>query len=329
MSRPDSEGWSRDYAVVAAAIDHLDRHRVEQPTIGEVATALHVSTGHLHRTFARFAGVSPHRFLRWLTFGAAKQLLRERATVLEVTAATGLSSPGRLHDLTIDLVGMTPGEVANGGAGLELRVGVHPTRLGPAAIAVAPRGLVDLRFLDPADAGVVAPGSVDAPWSAVSDTDAVLAAVSMDLSARWPGARIIVDPEATRWAADHLEVVLEPRERGPGAAVPVITVGTNLQLRVWEALLRVPEDRVTTYGDLARAAGNPTAVRAVASAVGRNPVALLIPCHRVLRSTGELGGYRWGATRKRILLAREAALADGPVEAASGRGDGNRIAAWR
>jgi AraC family transcriptional regulator of adaptative response/methylated-DNA-[protein]-cysteine methyltransferase len=293
----DADAWSRDHALIAAAIAHLDANRVAQPAVGEVAAALHVSTGHLQRTFARFAGVSPHRFLRWLTFGAARDLLRERSTVLEVATATGLSSPGRLHDLSIDLVAMTPGQVAAGGAGLDLRLGVHPTLLGPAAITVAPRGVVDLRFLDPAD-------GPEAPQERART----------EVAARWPGAEVVVDAAATRWVADHLAAVLGAADGvpggGPDGRLPVHAVGTNLQLRVWEALLRVPEERVVTYGEVARAVGSPSAVRAVANAVGRNPVALLIPCHRVLRASGELGGYRWGTTRKRMLLAREAARAD-------------------
>lgn len=312
MSGSDTEAWARDHALIAAAITHLDTRRVAQPTVGEVAAALHVSTGHLQRTFSRFAGVSPHRFLRWLTFGAARDLLRERATVLEVTAATGLSSPGRLHDLSVDLVAMTPGEVAAGGAGLVLRFGVHPTLLGPAAITVAPRGVVDLRFLDPV--GTATATTWDAATGAAGDgavgREVLTERARAEVAARWPAAEVVVDAVATRWVADHLAVVLGAGDAGAGGRLPVQAVGTNLQLRVWEALLRVPEDRVVTYGEVARAVGNPSAVRAVANAVGRNPVALLIPCHRVLRSTGELGGYRWGTTRKRMLLAREAARAE-------------------
>lgn len=298
MDGTDPDLLVRDYALVAAAIGYLDEHRVRQPRVGEVAAALHVSTGHLQRTFTRFAGVSPHRFLRWLTFGAARELLRERGTVLDVTSATGLSAPSRLHDLSIDLVGMTPGQVADGGAGLQLLTGVHPTLLGPASITVAPRGVIDLRFLDP---------TVDGPDGSL---EAAEASARADLATHWPGAQVVVDRAATQWVADHLAAVLGNATLQPHTPLPVLASGTNLQLRVWEALLRVPADRVVTYGEVARAAGRPTAVRAVASAVGRNPVALLIPCHRVLRATGELGGYRWGTTRKRVLLAREAARAD-------------------
>lgn len=301
------EAWSRDYARVAAAIAWLDGHQASQPGIDELAAALHLSPSHLHRTFVRFAGVSPHRFLRWLTLGAAKDLLHQRATVLETAAVTGLSSTGRLHDLTVTLEAVTPGDIGRGGVGLTIRHARHATPLGDALVATTDRGVLALRFLDPQrpHAGADA-GAPDGPGDA---DDAGVAA----LSAEWPAATLVRDQEATRPVADHLAVLL----RAPGAPrtdarhpLPVLALGTNLQVKVWEALLRIPDDRVVTYTEVARAAGRPDAVRPVAGAVGRNPVAALIPCHRVLRSSGGLGGYRWGTTRKRALLAREAARAD-------------------
>ena len=294
--REREEGWLRDYARVAAAIEWLDANRTQQPRVEDVAAALHLSTGHLHRTFVRFAGVSPHRFLQWLTLGAAKGFLRERATVLDTVAATGLSSAGRLHDLTVRLEAVTPGELGRGGAGLAIRYGCHATPLGSALVAVTARGVLGLRFIDP-------------PATAEDALD--------DLRRQWPQARLEEDATATQPVVDHLAARFPAAgtgwvAQGGGAvstATPlsVLALGTNLQIRVWEALLRVPEDRVVTYSEIARAAGRPGAARAVANAVGRNPVAVLIPCHRVLRATGELGGYRWGTTRKRALLAREAA----------------------
>jgi AraC family transcriptional regulator, regulatory protein of adaptative response / methylated-DNA-[protein]-cysteine methyltransferase len=293
-----SEQWLRDYARIAAAIAWMDTHRTEQPSVAEVAAALHLSSGHLHRTFTRFAGVPPHRFLRWLTVGAAKELLRDRATVLDTAAATGLSSPGRLHDLTVTLDAVTPGEIGRSGAGLTIRHAIHATPLGEAMVATTDRGVLFLRFLD-------APTSHEAARA--------------ELAAEWPAARLLEDPHATRSVVEHLAMLFaadpeRPAERSAAASpLPVVGVGTNLQVKVWEALLRVPEDRVVTYREVARAAGRPAAARPVANAVGRNPVAVLIPCHRVLRSTGELGGYRWGTTRKRALLAREAARSAIPI----------------
>jgi len=294
------QGWLRDYARVAAAIEWLDAHRRDQPSVDEVAAALHLSTGHLHRTFVRFAGVSPHRFLQWLTLGAARTLLRERATVLETVAATGLSSAGRLHDLTVRLEAVTPGELGRDGAGLTIHYGCHATPLGCALVAVTARGVLCLRFIDP-------PATVEHALD--------------DLRRQWPHARVEEDAMATQPVVDHLATRFPAAgtgwaDQGGGSArtvapLSVLALGTNLQVRVWEALLQVPGDRVVTYSEVARAAGRPGAARAVANAVGRNPVAVLIPCHRVLRATGELGGYRWGTTRKRALLAREAAGSQG------------------
>jgi AraC family transcriptional regulator, regulatory protein of adaptative response / methylated-DNA-[protein]-cysteine methyltransferase len=280
-----------DLERIAAAISWLDDHAVEQPKLAEVAAALHLSPGHLQRTFTRFAGTSPTRFLRWLTAGAARELLRDRASVLDTSAAVGLSSAGRLHDLLVTLDGMTPGEVAAGGAGTVLRYGVHDTGLGPVLAATSERGVCALRFVDDVEAA------------------------RRGLAADWPHAELREDAAASEVAAGALRHALD----GAATSTPLrlAVTGTNLQLKVWEALLRIPDDRVTTYGELARAVDHPSAVRAVASAVGRNPVAWLIPCHRVLRATGELGGYRWGTVRKRALLAREAARADASSDPAS------------
>ncbi|MBW3621735.1 MAG: methylated-DNA--[protein]-cysteine S-methyltransferase [Actinobacteria bacterium] len=273
-----------DLERVASAIRFLDAHRDRQPSLAEVARHLHLSESHAQRLFTAYAGTSPKRFLRWLTAGAARDLLQDRRAVLDVATGTGLSSPGRLHDLMVTIDALTPGEVARGGAGLTVRAGTHATPLGPVAVGTTERGVCLLRFLD-ADDG--------------ADHDAAVEAVRRE----WPAAAVVVDGDATAPAA------AAAFGAGGGGPVRLALAGTNLQLKVWEALLAIPDGRVTTYGDLARAVGRPSAVRAVASAVGANPVAVLIPCHRVLRSTGALAGYRWGIDRKRVLLAREAALA--------------------
>jgi AraC family transcriptional regulator of adaptative response/methylated-DNA-[protein]-cysteine methyltransferase len=276
--------WVRDYERIAATIAWLDAHHPEQPRLADVAAAQHLSPGHLQRTFSRFAGTSPARFLRWLTADAARRALRERATVWDATEATGLSSPGRLHDLTVTVDAVTPGELAAGGAGVRLGVALRPTPLGRALVATTSRGTVALRFLD-----------------AVTDDEAVA-----ELAAEWPAATIERDDRIGDDVVQHLAALTadEPGDRPP---VAIAAVGTNLQLRVWSALLAIPDGHVATYTEVAAAAGAPAAVRAAASAVGRNPVAALIPCHRVLRASGALGGYRWGLTRKRALLAREGA----------------------
>ncbi|MBW3659834.1 MAG: methylated-DNA--[protein]-cysteine S-methyltransferase [Actinobacteria bacterium] len=270
-----------DLARVAAAIRFLDAHRGEQPGLAEVARHLHLSESHAHRLFTAHAGTSPKRFLRWLTATAARDLLRERRAVLDVTTGTGLSSPGRLHDLMVTVDALTPGEVARGGAGLTVRAATHPSPLGPVAVGITGRGVCLLRFVDG------------------SDHDAAVEAVRRE----WPAADVVVDVPGT---AAPVAAAFGPEGSGP---VSLAVAGTNLQLKVWEALLTVPAGQVTTYGDLARALERPTAARAVASAVAANPVAVLIPCHRVIRGTGALAGYRWGTDRKRVLLAREAAAA--------------------
>lgn len=267
---------------IAAAIRFLDAHRDEQPSLTDVARHLHLSEFHLHRLFTAQAGTSPKRFLRWLTATAARDLLRDRRAVLDVATGTGLSSPGRVHDLMVTIDALTPGEVARDGAGLTILAATHPTPLGPAAVGVTPRGVCLLRFVD----------------------DPTHAAAVAAVRAEWPAADVVVDVGATAPAVTAAF--------GPGGAGPVrlAVAGTNLQLKVWEALLAIPSGRVTTYGDLAAALGRPAAARAVASAVAANPVAVLIPCHRVIRGTGALAGYRWGLDRKRVLLATEAAVAD-------------------
>lgn len=303
---------------VAEAIRWLDDHAVEQPSLAELARALHVSPAHLQRQFTRLAGTSPKRFVRWLTADAARRLLRERATTLATAEAVGLSSTGRLHDLLVSIDGVTPGEVGADGEGLTIAAGVHPTPLGEAFVAVTERGVCMLRFLDgaPRSGGSGAdadggPGRM--PGSGARDGLVHgEAEARAELSAAWPRAQVVDEPARTGAIADLLTATAG--DAGPGAVpLPLLLKGTNLQLKVWEALLRVPDGRVTTYGDLAAAVGRPSAVRAVANAVGRNPVAVFVPCHRVLRGTGALGGYRWGEARKRVLLAREAARVPEPT----------------
>lgn len=301
--------WQRDYERIARAIAWLDANRHEQPRLNDLASALHLSPGHLQRTFSRFAGTSPSRFLRWLSAAAARELLQQHATVLDAASVAGVSSPGRLHDLLVTLDAVTPGEIGRGGDGLTIRSGVHPTPLGPAAVAVTERGVLSLGFPDVAVAGPgTASGASGAPGVDGSDLEVVAASVEAQLAATWPRARLLRDADATAPVVARLLAALDGAADGRPLTASV--VGTNLQLKVWEALLALPPGRVASYGEVARAAGRPDAVRAVASAVGRNPVAALIPCHRVLRATGELGGYRWGTTRKRMLLAREAARAE-------------------
>ena len=241
---------------------------------------------HLVRVFRAHVGVSPDRYQQHLRAEAGRRLLRDRS-VLDATIDLGASSPSRVHDLLVTVDAVTPGEARQGGAGIDARWDEHPTPLGPLVAVTTDRGVVQLGF------------------AAETGTQAVLD----DVRSRWPEATLTRVEGAGGDAADHVRAALGGRAHD-GPPLPLLLRGTNLQLAVWRALLRLPTDTTIAYGDLADAAGHPTAVRAVASAVGRNPVAPLVPCHRVLRSTGALGGYRWGLATKRRLLALEAARSD-------------------
>ncbi len=265
-----------DYDTIARVIRHIDQHADEQPTLGGLAEAVGVSPSHLQRAFKQWAGVSPKRFLQVVTANSAKELLRDHHSVLDTTYAVGLSGPGRLHDLLVSVEAVTPGEYKSRGAGLTIRYGWHDTPFGKALVALSDRGVVALYF---EAEGVVDEGRLESEWS---------------------GADLVEDAAATESTARRIF------DAGQGR-IPLLLRGTNLQVKVWEALLRIPEGRAVTYGDVAEAVGRPSAVRAVASAIGRNPISYLIPCHRVLRSTGALGGYHWGIDRKRAMLAYEVA----------------------
>lgn len=271
---------ARDYARIEQAIRFLDAHFQDQPELIEVARAVGLSEYHFQRLFRRWAGVSPKRFLQYLTAAYAREQLR-RQGVLEAAHASGLSGPGRLHDLTLQIYAATPGELRRGGAGLEIRYGFHATPFGDCLLALTARGVCALRFVDGGQAGAL-----------------------RELRAEWPQARL-------RAAATDTACVVERLFARAGRRAPLALhlAGTNFQVRVWEALLRIPPGAVTSYEHLATLAGQPNAARAVGSAVAHNPVALLIPCHRVIRKTGAFGEYRWGETRKRAVLGWEAAHA--------------------
>ncbi len=269
-----------DYARIERAIRYLDREHATAPSLATVAEHVGLSEAHFQRLFTKWAGISPKRFLQHRTAEVVKRLLRERRPLLDVTFEAGLSGPGRLHDLLVNAEAVTPGEYQRAGEGLMIRYGFHPTPFGDCLIAVTPRGICHLAFTQP-----------------ISRSEA-LARLQHD----WAGATLIADQSSTRGAA--AKAFPPPGSAAtPGLALHV--KGTNFQLRVWRALLEIPPGAVTTYGDLAKAIGDPNASRAVGTAIGSNPVSYLIPCHRVIKSTGELGGYAWGPDRKRTMLALE------------------------
>ena len=268
---------------VASLLDHIDTS-AEPLSADELAEHAGWHRDHLVRVFRAHVGVSPDRYQQHLRAEAGRQLLRDR-TVLDTAIDLGASSTGRVHDLLVTVEAVTPGEARGGGTGIEAAWDVHATPLGPLVVVITDRGVVQLGF------------------AASTGTEEVLD----DVRARWPEATLEHRSGAGADAAERVRAALAGQATSATRPLPLLLRGTNLQLAVWRALLRLPAARTIAYGELAAAAGHPSAVRAVASAVGRNPVAPLVPCHRVLRATGALGGYRWGLDTKRRLLAIEAA----------------------
>jgi AraC family transcriptional regulator of adaptative response/methylated-DNA-[protein]-cysteine methyltransferase len=247
-----------------------------------VAANLGLSEYHFQRLFTRWAGVSPKRFLQFLTKEGAKDLLSRSENLLDTTHQVGLSSLGRLHDLFVTAEAVTPGEYKSRGAGVTIRYAIHPTPFGKCLIATTERGICHLSFVQ------------------TSEGDAI-----DDFVEDWKHATMIEDHRST---VPLIEPIFDLRYSHRGKPLNVHLRGTNFQLKVWEALLQIPAGEVTTYAGIASRIGNPNATRAVGTAVGHNPIAVLIPCHRVIRKVGEFGNYRYGALRKKALLAREFAL---------------------
>ncbi|WP_428622900.1 methylated-DNA--[protein]-cysteine S-methyltransferase [Sedimenticola sp.] len=278
---PDSEG-SLQYSRVARAIRYLQSHARRQPSLAEVAAEVGLSEYHFQRLFSRWAGVSPKRFLQYLTKERARQVLQESQSLLDASLEAGLSGPGRLHDLMISCEAMTPGQIKARGAGLEIGYGWSESPFGMALIGWTPHGICHLAFHDE-------------PESRFEE----------ELAGFWPEARLRQD--ATQ--AGRLTAQIFPRQPRPGT-LHLVLRGTNFQIKVWEALLRVAAGELVSYSRLAALAGSPGAARAVGSALAGNRIGYLIPCHRVIRETGEPGQYRWGSERKLIMQGWEAAHRD-------------------
>jgi AraC family transcriptional regulator of adaptative response/methylated-DNA-[protein]-cysteine methyltransferase len=272
---------TRDYQRIEQAIRYLEAHFREQPRLGDLAAQVGLSEYHFQRLFRRWAGVSPKRFLQFLTADYARPLVRASYSVLDAAHAAGLSGGGRLHDLMVKVHAVTPGELKNGGVDLVFTHGVHESHFGECLIALTDKGICALEFIAPGDG----------------------ARRLRQLQRQWPAAVWRAQPPRTRRVVERLFTM----PRAGAAPIDLFVHGSNFQVKVWEALLRIPPGRVSCYEDVARDIGAPTAVRAVAGAVARNPVAFLIPCHRVIRKTGAFGEYRWGSARKRAILGWEAA----------------------
>ncbi|MFM4917440.1 bifunctional transcriptional activator/DNA repair enzyme AdaA [Aeromonas dhakensis] len=270
-----------DYARIADAIRFIASQVARQPTLDEIAAHVHLSPFHFQRLFSRWAGVTPKRYLQVLTLERAKALLQESRPLLEVADTLGLSSGSRLYDHFVQLEAVTPGEYKQRGAGLVIDHGVHDTPFGQAFVALTPRGVCNFSFLDD-----------QAPQT-------LLAA----LAHNWPEAELREAPSRTRGIIH----TMFNDSKTPDRPISLHVSGTNFQISVWRALLQIPPAKVVSYAQVASAVGNPKAARAVGLAVGANPVALMIPCHRVIQQNGKLGGYHWGETRKQAIHAWEAA----------------------
>jgi len=279
--KPADVASGSDYYRIEQAIRYLDANAREQPSLGDVARRLGLSVYHCQRLFHRWAGVTPKDFLQVATLGYAKMLLRESRPVLEAALEAGLSGPGRLHDLFLSMEAMTPGEYRRGGEGLTVRWGIHGTPVGEALFAITGRGVCAIHFLDP-----LQPSAFSVH----------------PLKNDWPRARLERDQAGTAGVAREVAERMLGRTR---ERLAVVFRGTPFQVKVWQALLAIPAGRVTTYGEVAARIGQPEAHRAAAAAIGANAIGYLIPCHRVLRATGAIGGYRWGEARKRALLVME------------------------
>ncbi|MBD3679103.1 MAG: methylated-DNA--[protein]-cysteine S-methyltransferase [Rhodobacteraceae bacterium] len=272
-----TEDHGYHYHVMRRAIEAIDAAGGRELSLEELASDMQMSPAHFQRLFSRWVGVSPKRYQQYLTLDHARHLLRDRHSTLEAAADAGLSGSGRLHDLFLRWEAMTPGEFARRGEGLMIRYGWFDSPFGRVLAMGTERGLCGLSFTEE-----------------TGDETAM-----DDMTARWPEAEFVEDPAPL---ADWVAAAF-----GQGGEARLHMIGAPFQIKVWEALLSVPSGHVTTYSDIASAIGHPKAVRAVGTAVGRNPIGWLIPCHRALRKSGGLGGYHWGLPVKRAMLAYEAA----------------------
>lgn len=276
---------SQDYERIEQAIYFLQSHHHEQPTLSEMAHSVNLSEYHFQRLFSRWVGISPKRFMQYLTKEQAKHLLTRSEDLLSVSYATGLSGPSRLHDLFVTCEAVTPGEYKQRGEGVEIRFGIHSSPFGECLVALTDRGVCNLMFVQNHERE---------------------AAITF-LKDNWPAAKFTEDYSGTGVVIDEMMVLFQKKSSTP---LRLYLSGTNFQIKVWEALLQIPPGSVVSYEDVAMHIGMPSASRAVGNAISRNPIPVLIPCHRVIRKSGEFGDYRWGASRKKAILGWEMAKFD-------------------
>lgn len=276
-----------DYDRISSAMAYLVERATAQPSLEEIAAHVHLSPYHFQRMFCRWAGTTPKRFLQVLTLERSKELLDESRSLLEVSHELGLSGSSRLHDHFVQLEAVTPGEYKNRGKQVHIEYGVHPTPLGPMFVAITQRGVCRAEFMD------------------FNNIEELLD----DLRNSWPCSSIEENVASTRHVIDAFFGNDTTVKQGP---LSLHVAGTNFQIAVWRALLKIPPGAVASYTQVATAIGAPRSARAVGNAIGANPVALLIPCHRVIQQSGALGGYRWGVTKKRMVQTWER-MRDEPV----------------
>ena len=281
MSQPFTRA-SYDYQLIEKIILFLEKNFQRQPGLTEIARHANLSEFHFQRLFTRWAGVSPKRFLQFLTKEYAKRLLEDSQDLLHVTFESGLSSPGRLHDLFIQCEAVTPGEFKAKGEGIEIFYGVHPTPFGECLLAVTTRGICGLKFIDRGGQN----RALD------------------ELRTQWRQAELKHQPKMTKSYVDQIFMKQSSEE-----PLRLLLKGTNFQIKVWEALLRIPHGGAASYNHIAQLIEKPRASRAVGRAVAENPIAYLIPCHRVIQSIGAIGDYHWGRARKKAIIGWEAAHA--------------------
>jgi AraC family transcriptional regulator of adaptative response/methylated-DNA-[protein]-cysteine methyltransferase len=275
-----SESQSINYQRIAEAIDYIQTNFKRQPTLEEIASQVHLSPFHFQRLFTDWAGVSPKKFMQYLSVEYAKQLLQgKEATLFEAAQETGLSGTGRLHDLFVNIEGMTPGEFKNGGENLEIEFSFAESPFGQIIVASTSKGICHLAFF----------------------SDQKEAEETM--KTRLPNATY----KELLNEIQQKALCIFQQDWNKLNQIKLHLHGTSFQLKVWDALLKIPMGKLTTYGTIAGQLENPKASRAIGTAIGNNPVAFLIPCHRVIQSSGKLGGYMWGTTRKSAIIGWEAA----------------------
>jgi AraC family transcriptional regulator of adaptative response/methylated-DNA-[protein]-cysteine methyltransferase len=277
------EAHPSDYAVVSRAIEFISRRWRDQPSLEAIAAHVGMKPLSLQRLFTRWAGLSPKGFLQAVTLDHARGLLTDSASVLDATYELGLSGPGRLHDLFVTHEAMTPGGYKARGEGVTIRYGFHPSPFGTALVMVTGHGLAGLAFADEGEEK----------------------AALVDMTARWPRAAYVEDSAAT---VSYVRRIFDRGRWKADQPLRVFLIGTDFEVSVWETLLRLPLGTATTYGDIAAHLGKPSASRAVGTAVGKNPISFVVPCHRVIGRDGGLHGYHWGLTRKRAILGWEAGV---------------------